>query len=97
MTLIEETSIGPGVFLAFDKERGPEEKSEVGCNEETDVPGVNTELCDCTCDIVLIVVTVEDSVIVAADSLRPTTGDCGAEYANVCSSSSRRLGGGSLG
>ena len=89
--------MGPGVFRVFDKERFPDENSEFGCRDETDVPGVKTEPCDRACDKVLIVVTVEDSVMVAADSLRPTTGDCGAEYAKAWRSSSRRLDGGSSG
>lgn len=89
--------MGPGVFLDFDKERLPDENSELGWSDETEVPGVKTEACDRACDMVLIVVTVEDSVMVAADSLRPTTGDCGAEYAKAWRSSRRRVVGSSFG
>lgn len=89
--------MGPSCFPLLARGREVTTDSLVPCIEDIDVPGVRTDdPCERECDIVLIVVTVLDSVIVVEDSLRATEGEWGEE-AKACSSSSFRVGPGSLG
>ncbi len=81
-----------GAEIPLLKDRAVGENSAAGGTEAIDVPGVIELEPDCEWETVLIVVAVLESVSVAIDSLRVTTGDWGAECARACNSSSRCAG-----
>ena len=94
----ELPSRGIGPDIPFENVRVVGENPFWDTTDDNDVPGVmDVTVSERKFEAVLIVVEVDDSVIVAVESVcGRTTGECGADCARACSSSSRREGDGSL-